>query len=425
MYYQAEQLTLSQEEIESLQLDRLRQTLDHIKANNPDYVAHLGGLGSSDIGSLADIQHFPFLNKEDLRQGYPYKFACAPQSSFMRMHMSSGTTGTPVICPHTLSDVEQWGEIVARCLSVAGVNSEDVLQITPSFGLFNGGFGFHYGASTLGAMIIPIGAGRSGLQLRFMRELGTTAIAAIASYPLRLMEVARQEGFNFKRDTNLRVGIFGAESWSDGLRQRIENEMGITAFDIIGMTETAGVGMGVDGPEQEGIYVWEDHYLVEIVDPVTGRPVPDGELGEMVVTTLTREALPLIRFRTRDITSIVSREKGKTGITHLRVDRIQYRTDDMLKVKGVNFYPRQVETILMGHANVATDYLIRVSKEAGKDQLWLAVETINPDDRRLETRIREELFDLIGLHADHVDLVPVGTLERLPGKAVRVVDDRS
>lgn len=424
MLYQAEQLTMPREDIERTQLERLRQTLDHIQANNSEYAKHLGGLGSADVGSLGDLSRFPFMTKEDLRQGYPYKFACAPPASFMRMHMSSGTTGTPVICPHTSADVEQWGEIVARCLSVAGVTSEDVLQITPSFGLFNGGFGFHYGASTLGTMIIPIGAGRSGLQLRFMKELGTTALAAIASYPLRLMEVARRERFDFKRETDLRVGIFGAEIWSDGLRQRIEKEMGITAFDIIGMTETAGVGMGIDGPEREGIYVWDDHYLVEIVDPETGEPVPDGEMGEMVVTTLTREGLPLIRFRTRDITAIVSREPGPGGITHTRVDRIQYRTDDMLKVKGVNFYPRQVETILMRQANVATDYLIRVVKEAGKDQMWLTVETINPDDRQLETQIRDELFDLIGLHADHVNLVPVGTLERLPGKAVRVVDER-
>lgn len=422
--YQPNLENLSQTQLKALQLTRLRETLQRIHAGNPAYVEHLGGLGAPDIGCLEDLQQFPFLAKDDLRQGYPYRYACAPPSKFMRMHMSSGTTGTPVICPHTEADINQWGEIMARCLSAAGLTSEDVIQITPSFGLFNGGFGFHYGASTLKAMIIPIGAGRSHLQLRFMKELGVTALAAIASYPLRLIEVARQEGFDFKQETNLRAGIFGAEVWSDGLRQRIETEMGITAFDIIGMTETAGVGMGIDCPARDGIHVWEDHYLVEIINPDSGRPVPDGQPGEMVVTTLTREALPLIRFRTRDITAIRSRELCSCGRAHLRVERIQRRADDMLKVKGVNFYPAQIETILMRHDNVATDYLIRLTKEAGKDQVWLTVETAEPGNETLVSRLREEIFDLIGLHADHIELVPVGVIERLPGKAVRVKDER-
>ncbi len=364
------------------------------------------------------------MSKADLREGYPYRYACAPREKFMRMHMSSGTTGTPVICPHTEADINQWGEIMGRCLTAAGLTAEDVIQITPSFGLFNGGFGFHYGASAIKAMIIPIGAGRSSLQLRFMKELGTTAIAAIASYPLRLMEIARQDGFDFKKETDLRIGIFGAEVWSDGLRQRIETEMGITAFDIIGMTETGGVGMGLDCPAREGIHVWEDHYLVEIISPETGESLPDGETGEMVVTTLTREALPLIRFRTRDLTTIHSREVCSCGRTHLRIERIQRRTDDMLKVKGVNFYPAQVESILMRHQNVATDYQIRLTKEAGKDHVKLIVETTEPGNEALGARIREELFDLIGLHANQIELVSVGTIERLPGKAVRVVDER-
>lgn len=422
--YQPTLETMSQVQLQALQLTRLHETLQHIHAHNPAYVKHLGGLGPDDVGSLQDFKKFPFLTKDDLREGYPYHFACAPRSKFMRMQMSSGTTGVPVICPHTEADINQWSEIMARCLTTAGVTSEDVIQITPSFGLFNGGFGFHYGASAIKAMIIPIGAGRSSLQLHFMKELGATVLAAIASYPLRLMEVARQEGFDFRQETNLRVGIFGAEVWSDGLRQRIEAEMGITAFDIIGMTETAGVGMGIDCPARAGIHVWEDHYLVEIIDPETGRPLPDGEKGEMVVTTLTREALPLIRFRTRDLTAIHSREVCTCGRTHLRVERIQHRTDDMLKVKGVNFYPAQIESILMRHQDVATDYLIRLTKQAGKDQVWLTVETVEPGNGTLMSRLREEIFDLIGLHADHIDLAPIGTIERSPGKAVRVKDER-
>ncbi len=422
--YQPDLETMPQVKLRALQLNRLHDVLKHVHASNPAYLKHLGGLGSQDIDALQDLRKFPFLTKEDLRDGYPYRFACAPRPTFMRMHMSSGTTGTPVICPHTEGDIDQWREIMARCLTAAGLTSEDVIQITPSFGLFNGGFGFHYGASAIKAMIIPIGAGRSHLQLRFMKELGTTAIAAIASYPLRLMEVARQEGFDFRAETHLRVGIFGAEVWSEGLRQRIEAEMGITAFDIIGMTETAGVGMGIDCPARAGIHVWEDHYLVEIIDPETGQSLPDGQTGEMVVTTLTREALPLIRFRTRDITAIHSREICACGRTHLRVERIQQRTDDMLKVKGVNFFPAQVESILMRHPEIATDYQIRLTKEAGKDQVWLTVETVEPGSEALLSRLREEIFDLIGLHADRIELVPVGTIERLPGKAVRVKDER-
>lgn len=422
--YQSNLEAMSQAELQELQLARLRETLQHIQANNPAYVEHLGGFGAEEMGSLQDLQKLPFISKNDLREGYPYRFACASREKFMRMHMSSGTTGTPVVCPHTEADIKQWSEIMARCLTVAGLTSEDVIQITPSFGLFNGGFGFHYGASAIKAMIIPIGAGRTGLQLRFMKELGTTAIAAIASYPLRLMEVARQEDFDFQKETALRVGILGAEVWSDGLRQRIEAAMGITTFDIIGMTETAGVGLGIDCPARAGIHVWEDHYLVEIIDPETGQVLPDGETGEMVVTTLTREALPLIRFRTRDITAIHSREVCPCGCTHLRVERIQRRTDDMLKVKGINFYAAQVETVLMRHQDVATDYQIRLTKAGGKDQVRLIVETVESGNEALAAGLREEIFDLIGLHADRVELVPMGTIERLPGKAVRVVDER-
>lgn len=422
--YQPNLETLSQSELKALQLTRLRETLQHIHASNPAYVEYLGGLGAQDIGALADLQQFPFLTKADLREGYPYQYTCAPPEKFMRMHMSSGTTGTPVICPHTETDLNQWSEIMGRCLMVAGVTSEDVIQITPSFGLFNGGFGFHYGASAIKAMIIPIGAGRSSLQLRFMKELGTTALAAIASYPLRLMEVARQEGFDFRTGTNLRVGVFGAEVWSDGLRQRIETEMGLSAFDIIGMTETAGVGMGIDCPARDGIHVWEDHYLVEIINPESGQPLPDGEAGEMVITTLTREALPLIRFRTGDITTIRNRQLCTCGRTHLRIERIQHRLDDMLKVKGVNFYPAQVETILLRHPKIATDYLIQLTRQAGKDQVRLTVETIEPGNQALTSRLRDEIFDLIGLHADQIELVPVGAIERSPGKAVRVKDER-
>lgn len=431
--YQPDLETLPRPALEALQLQRLQNTLAHIAASNPAYAGRLtGGIGSVAVHSLEDIRRFPFLNKADLREAYPFKLACVPQAEMMRMHMSSGTTGTPIICPHTPNDVRQWSEIAARCLAAAGVGRDDVLQITPSFGLFNGGFGFHYGASALETMIIPIGAGRTSLQLQFLRDLNVTALAAVASYPLRLIEVAAEEGFDFRRHTRLRVGVFGAEVWSDELRRRVEETMGIETFDIIGMTETGGVGMGIDCPAHSGIHVWEDHYLVEIIDPESGEPVADGAWGEMVVTTLTREALPLIRFRTRDITRVISREPCACGRTSLRVDRIAYRSDDMIKTKGINFYPKQVETILLEHDQVANDYQIHLQRVAGKDAIRILVESplaaedgvVTPNQRGLANRISTKLHDRLGLRAT-IELIPVGGIERLPGKAVRVIDRRN
>jgi len=422
--YQPKLESLPRPELEALQLERLRATVGRICENNPEYAKRLNRLGPDDIRDLEDIRRFPLLTKEDLRQAYPFGLTCASQTDFVRMHMSSGTTGTPIICPHTAADVAQWSEIMARCLTAAGVTRDDVIQITPSFGLFNGGFGFHFGASAVGAMIIPIGAGRTPLQLQFMRDLGTTALAAIASYPLRLMEVAEKEGFDFQRDAKLRVGIFGAEIWSDEMRRRIEARMGIETFDIIGMTETAGVGMGIDCAAHNGNHVWEDHYLIEIVNWETGEPVEDGEWGEMVVTTLTREGLPLIRFRTHDLTRIISRAPCQCGRTSLRVARIACRTDDMLKVKGINFYPKQVESVLLKHPEVGSDYLIVIERVDGADRITANVETRGlPWPEELSQRLSDEVYSLLGLRAE-VNLLHPGELPRPEGKAVRVLDKR-
>ncbi|MFQ5418754.1 MAG: phenylacetate--CoA ligase family protein [Anaerolineae bacterium] len=422
--YQPTFEAMPREALTKHQLEKLRGTLRHIHSNNATYANHLHGLGAKDMRSLDDIQKFPFMDKDTLRDAYPFGMACAPQSEFMRMHMSSGTTGIPVINPHTPQDVQQWTDIVARCLTAAGVRRDDVLQITPSFGLFNGGFGFHYGATALETMIIPIGAGRTSLQLQFMRDLGTTAVAAIASYPLRLIEVAAEEGLDFRTDTRLRVAILGAEIWSNEMRQRIESKMGIETFDIIGMTESGGVGMGIDCSEHNGIHVWEDHYLVEFIDSNGDKPVPDGEWGEMVVTTLTRQGLPLIRFRTRDISRVISREKCACGRTAMRVDRIACRNDDMLVVKGVNFYPKQVESILLSHPEVGLDYLIEIDRVKGADILTVRVETAHEDHTVLSERLDQAIYNLLGLHA-HVVLQPVGSLPRPVGKAIRVKDRRN
>jgi len=415
---------LPRPELERLQLDRLRATVVSVCDNNARYAARFGGLGAEAIRSLDDVRRFPLLTKEDLRRAYPFGLVCAPPATFARIHMSSGTTGVPIICPHTAQDVAQWGDIMARCLSAAGVGPEDVIQITPSFGLFNGGFGFHYGASQLGTMIIPIGPGRTQLQLQFMRDLGSTVLAAIASYPLRLIEVAAAEGFDFRRDSKLRVGIFGAEIWSDELRGRIEQQMGIETFDIIGMTETAGVGMGIDCAEHDGIHIWGDHYLVEIVDWETAEPVPDGKWGEMVVTTLTRQALPLIRYRTHDITRVLSRDPCRCGRTGLRVERLSCRTDDMLKVKGVNLYPRQIESLFLSHQEVGNDYLIVIDRVEGADRLAITVESREPRwPDSLAAQLSDEFYNMLGLHAE-VSILQPGALPRPEGKAVRVDDRR-
>lgn len=409
--------TLPREIIEKVQLERLKRTIRRIKERNRIYWEKIGKVEPEDVKSLDDLKRLPFLTKDDLRKGYPFGFACGEQKDFVRFHMSSGTTGTPVVNPYTSADVDQWREIMARCLAAAGLTFSDVLQITPSFGLFNGGFGFHYGAEKIGCFVVPIGPGRTLLQLKFFKDFNTTALAGIASYPLRIIEVAKEEGFDFS-ETSLKVGIFGAEVWSEEMRRYIEKEMGIEAFDIIGMTETGGVGLGIECNYHNGIHVWEDHYIVEIIDPETGYVLPDGEEGEMVVTTLTREGLPLIRYRTRDITRIVSRERCECGRTHLKVARIKGRTDDMLKVKGVCFYPRQVEEIVMKYPEILPDYQIIIGKVEGKDTIKLIIES-EKQDEYLKERIEEEIYSTLGLHIK-VTLKKKGEIPRAPGKAVRV-----
>jgi phenylacetate-CoA ligase len=312
--------------------------------------------------------------------------------------------------------------VMARCYVAAGVTKDDVIQITPSFGLFTGGFGFHYGAERLGAMVIPTGAGRTTLQLKLMRDLKATVLTAIATYPLRLIEVAREDGFDLGT-LALRVGIFGSEMWSDELRARIERDLRIRTFDIIGMTETGGPGLGIDCAARAGIHVWEDHYYVEIVDPATGAPVADGVEGELVVSTLTREGLPLIRYRTHDLTRVLSRAPCACGRTSLRLDRLRGRTDDMVIYKGVNFYPRQVEALLLRHAGVGCEYQIVLDADGGGERMTVVVEAEEGCDAAVAPRIKRELHDLLALSPE-IALRPLGAIERPQGKAVRVVDRR-
>src|SRR5881296_2288279 len=412
---------LDRERLERLVLDRMRATLARLLVH-PRHARRLGGARPEDIQRLEDWERLPFLTKETLRDAYPFGLACGQEQGYQRIHMSSGTTGHPILNPYTAADVAQWGEVMARCYVAAGVGPADVIQVTPSFGLFTGGFGFHYGAERIGAMVIPTGAGRTSLQLRLMRDLKATVVTAIATYPLRLVEVAREEQFDLA-SLSLRVGIFGSETWSDELRLRIERELAIQSFDIIGMTETGGPGLGIDCGARAGIHVWEDHYYAEIVDPRTGEVQPDGQDGELVVSTLTREGLPLVRYRTHDVTRIVSREACPCGRTALRLDRLRGRTDDMVIFKGVNFYPRQIETALLRHAGVSHEYQIVLDAEGGGERMTIDVETEPGCDPSIAARIRRELGDMLALSPE-VRLRAHGEIERPQGKAVRVVDRR-
>ena len=419
--WQPELETLDRESLERLVLERMRATLARVLAQ-PTWARRFHGVRPEDVERVEDWRKLPFLTKEELRDAYPYGLACARDAGYQRIHMSSGTTGNPILNPYTAADVAQWGEVMARCYVAAGVGPSDVIQITPSFGLFTGGFGFHYGAERLGAMVIPTGAGRTTLQLKLMRDLKATVVAAIATYPLRLLEAAREERFDLA-SLSLRVGIFGSEMWSDELRARIERELRIRTHDIIGMTETGGPGLGIDCAARGGIHVWEDHYHVEIVDPGTGAVVADGAEGELVVSTLTREGLPLVRYRTHDLTRVVSRARCDCGRTALRLDRLRGRTDDMVIYKGVNFYPRQIETALLRQPGVSHEYQIVLDSEGGGERMTIDVETEPGCDPAIAARIRRELGDLLALSPE-VRLRAHGEIERPQGKAVRVVDRR-
>ena len=428
-YLHPELETLSRSGIEALQSERLRATVRHCM-NSPFYKKRFAecGLTPDDIQSPADLYKIPFTTKQDLRDTYPFGIASVGLDRCVRLHSSSGTTGNPTVILHTARDLDQWAEAVARCLWMVGCRPDDVFQNTSGYGMFTGGLGFQYGAEKLGMLTVPAGAGNTLRQLKFFTDFGTTVVHAIPSYAGRLYEVMCQQGIDPRRDTKLRTLVIGAEPHSEDTRRRIEDMLGVKAYNSFGMSEMCGPGVAFECPEQNGMHIWEDYYIVEIVDPETLEPVPDGEVGELVLTTINREGMPLLRYRTRDLTRILP-GSCPCGREHKRLDRMKGRSDDMIILKGVNIFPIQIETVLMKYEELASDYLITLETRDDNDYMTVEVEFKEQylDDyarlQTLEKEITHRLRDEI-LITPKVKFVPKGSLPVAEGKAVRVKDLR-
>ncbi len=431
MIWDEEYEGMPREALESLQLYRLKKTAERVYATVPFYKESFdqAGLHPSQINSLDDLRRIPFTNKEDLRANYPFKLFTLPLHEVVRIHASSGTTGKPTVVGYTKRDIETWSELMARTLSCAGVQKGDVVQNAYGYGLFTGGLGFHYGAEKLGATVIPISGGNTKRQLMLMEDFGSTVLTCTPSYALTVSEIMDEEGIDKSR-LKLRVGIFGAEPWSQNMRMQVENKLGIDAVDIYGISEVIGPGVSVECIEaKSGLHIFEDHFIPEIIDPDTGEQLPYGEAGELVFTTITKEAFPVLRYRTRDITRLFS-QPCRCGRTHVRMDRVTGRSDDMLIIRGVNLYPSQIEGLLMGIDGLEPHYQLIVRREGTMDTLDINIEvneSIFSDEiknlEKLENRIEKEVKDILGVSAD-IKLVEPKTIQRFEGKAVRVIDER-
>ncbi len=409
--------TMSRDEIMARQDTKLREIVRHVMTGSGYFRSKLNAAGISshgDVRGLEDLHSLPFMSKEDFRREYPLGMSCVPKKSIAEMHMSSGSTGTPVVMPYTENDLAQWAECMARCYVMAGAEQGDVCQITPGFGLFNGGFGCYHGARRAGLFVVPCGPGNTARQIKLAQDFNTRIITGVVSYATRIMELLEQGNTSLP---DLKIGIFGAETFSQSMKDRIQRGLGIEAFDIYGMTETGGIGtLGMDCADHSGIHPWEDHYIVEIVDHDTGKILPDGELGEIVITSLTREALPVIRFRTGDLSRIVSREKCACGRTHLRLAAIEGRLDDMLIISGVNFFPKQVEQSLMKIPGVLPNYQMIIHDHHGIKRLHVNVEA---ESGVTGFMVEKQLKEDLGFSPDGEIFAP-GTLPRPEGKAKRV-----
>ena len=428
MYLHPEFEKLSRSEIEALQLERLKKTVRQC-LRTEFYRERFAErrMTADDIRSLSDLRRLPFTTKQDLRDSYPFKMSAVPLSEVVRLHSSSGTTGTPTVILHTQKDLDEWANAVARCLYMVGLRPGDIFQNSSGYGMFTGGLGFQYGAERLGMLTVPAAAGNTKRQIKFITDFGTTALHAIPSYAGRLFEVMEEMGLDPRRDTKLHTLIIGAEPHSEEQRRRIEQMLGVKAYNSFGMSEMCGPGVAFECTEQNGLHIWEDYYIVEIVDPVTLEPVPEGEVGELVLTTINREAMPLLRYRTRDLTRILP-GACPCGRQHLRLDRMKGRSDDMMILKGVNIFPIQIETVLMQFAELGNDYLITLTNEEANDLMTVEVELkeFSDDYPRLQALTREitrQLKDEI-LITPVVRLVAKGSLPKQEGKAVRVRDLR-
>jgi phenylacetate-CoA ligase len=431
MIYDEEFETLPREALEAIQLKRLQHVVEKVYATVPFYKKAFDekGVKPDNIKRLEDLQKLPFTMKQDLRDNYPFGMFAMPMRNVVRIHASSGTTGKPTVVGYTRRDIDTWSELMARTLAAAGTHKADIVHNAYGYGLFTGGLGFHYGAERLGASVVPVSGGNTKRQVLLMKDLGPTVLTCTPSYALRLGEVAADEGVDFK-SLKFKVGVFGAEPWSENMRAEIENQLGLDAVDIYGLSEIIGPGVAVECVEaKQGLHVFEDHFIPEVIDTETGEVLPYGEPGELVFTTLTKEAFPLIRYRTRDL-STMYHEPCKCGRTLVRMGRITGRSDDMLIIRGVNIFPSQIESVLMARKDVAPHYMLIVDRKEHMDTLEVNVEVNKEvfsgavkDLQRAQREIEKDIKDMSGVSCK-VRLVEPKTIRRSEGKAERVIDKR-
>jgi phenylacetate-CoA ligase len=420
----------SRDAMDAIQTERLKKTVTNIYHNIPFYRSKMQekGLVPGDIKSIKDISKLPFTNKSDLRDNYPFGMFTVPMSEIVRVHASSGTTGKPTVVGYTRNDLQMWAEVVTRSLGMAGVHKNDVVQVAYGYGLFTGGLGLHYGTENLGATVIPISGGNTDKQILLMQDFGTTVIACTPSYSLFLAETMNEMGVS-PESLQLRVGIFGAEPWSENMRKEIEAKLKIKAIDIYGLSEVIGPGVSCECEHQCGMHINEDHFIPEIIDPETLEPVAPGEIGELVFSTVTKEGMPIIRYRTRDLTRL-NYEKCACGRTLVRMEKCMGRTDDMLIIRGVNVFPSQIETVLLEMSETEPHYLLIIDREETLDVVNLLVEVqeqfFSDEIKQLEMlrkKITDKIQGTLGISV-RVKLVEPKTIERTAGKAKRVIDNR-
>ena len=423
--------TIPRKQLKELQSERLIAVIEKVYKNVPSYRAKMDALNVKpfDIKSAEDICKLPFMVKQDLRDGYPFGMFAVPKTDIVRLHASSGTTGKLTVVGYTKNDIEVWSELMARSLAMAGGNKDSVIHIAYGYGLFTGGLGAHYGAEKLGATTVPVSSGNTKRQIMLLKDFGADIICCTPSYALYLAEEIKKEGLTMS-DFNLKAGVFGAEPWSEAMRKDIEEKLGISALDIYGLSEIMGPGVSMECNEKNGAHIWEDHFIAEIVDKDTLQPLPYGKEGELVITTITKEGIPMIRYRTRDITTLYD-EKCKCGRTHARMKRVVGRSDDMLIIRGVNVFPSQIETVIMNIGKgIEPHYQLVVDRKEGQDSLEVQVEmsqSLFSDDVKtieiIKHNLEKDLNSMLGVTAK-VKLCDPYTIPRSEGKAKRIIDNR-